>query len=134
MTMKRSIFAGAFVAGALALAGSAFTATSTIDDGAINVGSVSQAVSGANFTNVTHSYTAATDTTTAISAKAEELLSKSAGVVTLSVNGGQAGACTLTWTDADEDGADDGEADFSNIACDIADTANLTSLRFTVNG
>ena len=134
MNMKRSIFAGALVAGVLALAGSAFTATSTIDDGAINVGSVSQTVSGATFTNVNHSYTSATDTTTAISAKAEQLLSTDTGVVTLSVNGGSEQDCTVTWTDLAPLGTDEGAADFSSIACDITDAANVTSLAFTVNG
>lgn len=134
MTMKRSIFAGALVAGALALAGSAFTATSTIDDGDVHVGSVSQTVSGASFTNVTHTYTSATDTTTAISAKAEQLLSTDEGVLTLSVNGGAPQACTVTWTDIAPLGSDEGAGDFSDIACDITDTANVTSLAFTVNG
>ena len=134
MNSKRSIFAGALVAGALALAGSAFTATSTIDQAAMNVGSVSQTVSGATFTNVSHTYTSATDTTTAISAKAEQLLSTAEGVVTLSVNGGSGEPCTVTHTDAAPIGTDDGAGDFSRIACDITDTANLTSLSFTVNG
>ena len=134
MNSKRSIFAGALVAGTLALAGTAFTATSTIDDADMNVGSVSQSVSGATFTNVSHTYTAATDTTTAISAKAEELLSTAEGVVTLSVNGGAGQPCTVTQTDIAPLGTDEGTGDFSSIACDIADQANLTSLSFTVNG
>ena len=134
MKIKRGILAGAVVAGAIAVGGSAFTATSTIDDGAINVGSVSQTVSGATFTNVVHTYTAATDTTTAVSAKAEQLISTATGVVTVSVNGGGAQACTVTWTDVNEDGIDDGVSDFSDVACDITDLANVTSLRFVVNG
>lgn len=126
---------GAIAFGAVVATGSsAFTATSTIDDAAINVGSVAQSVSGATFTNVAHTYTAATDTTTALSAKAEQLLSTTAGVVTVSVNSGAAQACTVTVTDVDEDGVDDGASDFSDIACDIADTANVTSIRFVVNG
>ena len=131
---KRGIFSGALVAGALALAGSAFTATSTIDRAAIHVGSVSQTVSGATFTNVSHTYTSATDTTTAISAKAEQLLSTATGVVTLSVNGGSGQACTVTQTDVAPLGTDEGAGDFSSIACDITDTANVTSVSFTVNG
>ncbi len=74
-------------AGSVVAAGSAFTATSTIDDAAISVGSVVQSVSGATITNVVHSYTEATDTTTAVSAKAEQLLSTSAGVVKIGING-----------------------------------------------
>jgi len=121
-------------AGVVAAAGSAFTATSTIDDSAINVGSVAQTVSGATITNVTHTYTAATDTTTAISAKAEELLSTTAGVVKVSINGGALENCTVTVTDVAPLGTDEGAGDFSNIACDIPDTANVTSVRFVVNG
>lgn len=134
MRFKRGIIAGAAVAWALALTGSAFTATSTIDDSAINVGSVAQTVSGASFTDVVHTYTAAADTTTAISAKAEQLLSTTAGVVTISVNGGAAEDCTITLTDVAPLGTDEGAGDFSSIACDITDTANVTSLRFVVNG
>jgi hypothetical protein len=121
-------------AGVVAAAGSAFTATSTIDDSAINVGSVAQSVSGATITNVTHTYTAATDTTTAISAKAEELLSTSAGVVKIGINSEALQDCTVTQTDIAPIGADGGVADFSTIACDITDTANVTSVRFVVNG
>ena len=134
MKIKRGILAGAVVAGVIAVGGAAFTATSTIDDGAINVGPVSQTVSGATFTNVVHTYTAATDTTTAVSAKAEQLISESDDVVTVSVNGGAAQDCTVAQTDADLDGVDDGGADFSDVECDIADLANVTSLQFVVNG
>lgn len=134
MKLNRSLIAGAAVAGALALTGSAFTATSTIDDGAVNVGSVSQSVSGATFTNVVHSYTSATDTTTALAAKAEQLLSTTAGVVQVSVNGGTPESCTVTVTDVAPLGVDGGADDFSDIACDIADVANVTSVAFTVNG
>jgi hypothetical protein len=121
-------------AGVVAAAGSAFTATSTIDDPAINVGSVVQSVSGATFTNVVHSYTAATDTTTAISAKAEELLSTSAGVVQVSINDGALQDCSVTVTDVAPLGTDEGAGDFSDVTCDITDVANVTSVRFVVNG
>jgi hypothetical protein len=121
-------------AGVIAAGASAFTATSTIDNAAVHVGSVTQSVSGANITNVVHSYTPATDTTTAISAKAEELLPTTAGVVQVSVNGGALEPCTVTQTDANDDGIDDGATDYSDITCDIADTINVTSVRFVVNG
>jgi hypothetical protein len=122
-------------AGVVAAAGSAFTATSTIDDSAINVGSVAQTVSGATITNVTHTYTAATDTTTAISAKAEQLLSTTAGVVKVSINDGALQNCTVTVTDVAPLGTDEGAGDFSDIACDITpDVANVTSVRFVING
>jgi hypothetical protein len=122
------------IAGVIAAGASAFTATSTIDNAAVHVGSVEQSVSGANFTNVVHSYTPATDTTTAISAKAEELLSTTAGVVKISVNGGALEPCTVSQTDANTDGVDDGAMDYSNISCDISDTDDVTSVRFVVNG
>lgn len=134
MKIKHGVIAGAVVAGALALTGSAFTATSTIDDAAVHVGSVSQTVSGATFTNVVHTYTSATDTTTAVSAKAEQLLSTTSGVVTISVNGGAAQSCTVTQTDVAPLGTDEGADDFSSVACNITDVANVTSLAFVVNG
>jgi hypothetical protein len=121
-------------AGVIAAGASAFTATSTLDKTSVHVGSVEQSVSGANFTNVVHSYTPATDTTTAISAKAEELLSETPGVVKISVNGGTPEACTVSQTDAGSDGIDDGAMDYSDVTCDIADTADVTSVRFVVNG
>ncbi len=121
-------------AGLIAAGTSAFTATSTIDASAVHVGSVAQSVSGATITNVVHSYTPESDTTTAISAKAEELLSTAEGVVQVSINGGALEPCTVTQTDADTDGVDDGATDFSDVACDIADTTNVTSIRFVVNG
>lgn len=134
MQKSTKFIAALTVAGFVGLGASAFTATSTIDDPAINVGSVSQSVSGATITNVAHSYTADSDTTTAISAKAEQLLSTAAGVVKVSINGGAAENCTVAVTDVNADGVDDGATDFSDVACDIADTANVTSVRFIVNG
>jgi hypothetical protein len=121
-------------AGVIAAGASAFTATSTIDKAQVHVGSVAQSVSGANITNVVHSYTPATDTTTAISAKAEELLSTTAGAVQVSINGEALEPCTVSQTDADTDGTDDGATDYSDITCDIADTSDVTSVRFVVNG
>jgi hypothetical protein len=114
-------------AGTVAAAGSAFTATSTLDDEAINVGSVVQTVSGADFTNVVHTYTAATDTTTAISAKAVQLLATDA--VKVSINAGPLQDCTVAVTDEDTPGTD-----YSAITCDITDIADVTSVRFVVNG
>lgn len=122
------------VAGVVGMSASAFTATSTIDDAAINVGSVAQSVSGATITNVAHAYTADSDTTTAISAKAEQVLSTATGVVKVSINGGASENCTVTVTDVDADGVDDGATDYSDLSCDITDTANVTSVRFVVNG
>ena len=121
-------------AGLVAAGTSAFTATSTIDDPAINVGSVAQTVSGATITNVVHTYTAATDTTISIAAKAEQLLSTNAGVVKVSINDGALQNCTVAVTDVDLDGVDDGATDYSDLTCDITDTANVTSVRFVVNG
>jgi hypothetical protein len=126
---------GLGMAAVVAAGSSAFTATSTIDQAAVHVGSVAQSVSGATITNVVHAYTPATDTTTAISAKAEELLSTTPGVVQVSINNSPGlQQCTVSQTDVNEDGVDDGVLDFSNIVCDITDTANVTSVRFVVNG
>jgi hypothetical protein len=125
MRKSTRMVGAAAILGIAVAGGSAFTATSTIDDAAINVGSVAQSVSGATFTNVVHTYTAATDTTTAISATAEELLSTTPGVVKVSINGGALQNCTVTSNE---------EAPFSNVACDITDATNVTSIRFVVNG
>ena len=121
-------------AGVIAAGASAFTATSTIDNAAVHVGSVAQSISGATITNVVYSYTPDTDTTTSISAKAEELLPTTAGVVQVSVNGGALEPCTVSPTDANTDGTDDGTTDYSDITCDIANTTNVTNVRFVVNG
>ncbi|MFC5730488.1 MULTISPECIES: hypothetical protein [Nocardioides] len=134
MHQSTRIIAAATAAGFVAFGASAFTATSTVDDAAINVGSVAQTVSGATITNVAHTYTDSTDTTTAISAKAEQLLSTATGVVKVSINSGTAQNCTVTVTDLDLDGVDDGVSDYSDLACDITDVANVTNVRFIVNG
>ena len=131
-TTKLIVALGA--AGVVAAAGSAFTAGSTIDEEGINVGSVSQTVSGANITNVVHAYTAVGDITTSITAKAEELLSDTPGVVKISVNDAALEICTVVVTDVAPLDTDEGAGDYSTITCDIADTANLTSIRFVVNG
>lgn len=132
---KSTKIAGALLGGAaVAGTGWAFTATSTIDDAAINVGSVSQSVSGATITEVVHTYTASNDQTTAITAKAEQLLSTTTGVVKVSINSGTDQNCTVTLTDVDLDGVDDGATDYSTLNCDITDVANVTNVRFIVNG
>jgi hypothetical protein len=125
---------GLGMAAVVAAGSSAFTASSTIDDAAVNVGSVAQSVSGATITNVVHAYTPETDTTTAISAKAEELLSETPGAVKVSINGGALEPCAVSQTDEGAPGVDNGDTDFSNIVCDIVDTVNVTSVRFVVNG
>lgn len=134
MQKSTKFIAAATLAGFVAFGASAFTATSTIDKAAINVGSVSQSVSGATITNVAHTYAESTDTTTAISAKAEQLLSTAAGVVKVSINSGTSQNCTVTLTDVAPLGVDDGPGDFSTLNCDITDVANVTSVRFIVNG
>lgn len=133
MRKNAKLLGAVAVAGLVAATGSAFTATSTIDDAAINVGSVVQSVSGATFTNVVHTYTASTDTTTALSARAAQLLSTTAGVVKVHLNGSataDAAGCTVTHVDTDATVG----VDASDIACNITDTANLTEIRFVVNG
>lgn len=134
MRKSTKFIAAATAGGFVAFGASAFTATSTIDDEAINVGSVTQSISGATITNVVHTYTAGTDTTTALSAKAEQLLSTATGVVKVSINGGTAQNCTVTLTDVAPLGTDEGSSDFSTVNCDITDTANVTSVSFIVNG
>lgn len=130
---KANLFTAVGLVAVVALSGSAFTAESTLDDEAINVGSVAQSVSGATFTNVVHEYTAADDTTTALSGRTAELLSTEAGVVKVFLNASETAdvnGCTATPVDTNADTIDDA----SDVVCDIVDTANLTAIRFVVNG
>ena len=120
------------VAGALVV-GSALTATSTIYDPAVHVGSVSQSVAGVTINDVNYTYTPATDTTTAIDVVAEELLDVRAGAMQVSVNGGGYEDCDApVLTDVNVNGTDDGAMDVSDVHCDVVDTANVTSVRFLV--
>lgn len=117
----------------LAGTGTAFTAASSIDAPAIVVGSVEQQIAGATITDVRHTYSSVLRLTTALTARAEELVSTAPGVVTVEVNGGAAQACTVTHTDLLVPGVDEGP-DYSTFTCDIVDTSVITSLRFVVNG
>ena len=88
---------------------------------------MTQSINGVTITNVVHTYTASTDTTTALSADAAQVLSTTPGVVEVFVNGRTtADACTVTQLGA--------PATSSSIACDIVDTVNVTDIRFVVNG
>jgi hypothetical protein len=132
MRSKRALIGALAVAGALVV-GTAVTATSTIYDGAVHVGSVTQSVAGVTLNDVNYTYTPATDTTTAIDVVTEELLDELAGTLSVSVNGGAYEDCDApVQTDANTNGTDDGAMDFSDVHCDIADTANVTSVRFLV--
>ena len=127
------------VAGLVATTGSAFTATSTIDagDAAINVGSVSQSISGATVLDVSHAYTAGTDTTTSVTLKIDQWIDTTAGVVKVGINGGTpvdcAAATIVNGGTTTTGGADEGTDDHSTVACNV-NTANVTSLQFVVNG
>lgn len=134
MRNSSKLFVAVAAAGLVATAGTAFTATSTIDDAAINVGSVAQSVSGATFTNVVHTYTASTDTTTALSARTAQVLSTATGVVKVYLNNSPTSDVNCTVTQVDTTSPADGTPDVSDVACDITDTVNLTDVRFVVNG
>src|SRR3954467_14968598 len=69
---KHGLLIGAVAAAGALVVGSALTASSTIYDPAVHVGSVAQSVSGVTINDVNYSYTPATDTTTAIDVVAEE--------------------------------------------------------------
>src|SRR3954447_19971390 len=130
---KHGLLIGAVAAAGALVVGSALTASSTIYDPAVHVGSVAQSVSGVTINDVNYSYTPATDTTTAIDVVAEELLDVRAGAMQVSVNGGGYQDCDApVLTDVNSNSVDDGAQDFSDVHCDIVDTPNVTSVRFLV--
>ena len=104
---KSTRFIGALaVAGIIAAAGSAFTATSNIDHGSQHVGAVSQSISGVNVTNVSYTVDSATDTTTGVSFHVAETLD-AWDTVTATISGeGAPATATCTPTDGTPDGTD----------------------------
>jgi hypothetical protein len=133
MRINRGTLAAVGVAGLIAFTGSAFTATSTIDKSDMNVGSVAQSVAGVTVTNVDYAYVPATDTTTAVSATIAQLIDTTAGTVQISVNGKANESCAAA-VHVDTTEPADGTNDVSTVSCDIADTVDVTSVRFVVEG
>jgi hypothetical protein len=66
MRSSTKLFGGLAVAGLIAVAGSAFTATSTIDNANKFVGATSQSVSGVSVSNVSYATDPTTDITSAV--------------------------------------------------------------------
>jgi hypothetical protein len=132
MGSKRVLIGALAVAGALVV-GTAVTATSTIYDGSAHVGSVLQTVAGVTVNDVNYTYVPGTDTTEEIDVVVEQLLDEVAGTLQVSVNaGGYVNCDAPVQTDVNTNGADDGAMDFTDVNCDIADTPNVTSVRFLV--
>jgi hypothetical protein len=132
---KSALIGGAAIIGMLAVGTSALTASSTIYGGgaSVYVGSVVQAVAGVDVLDVNYTYVPATDTTTVVTVVTDQWLAAVNSVLQVSVNGGGYENCGApTDTDADVSTTDDGTMDFSTVVCNIADTANVTSLRFLV--
>ncbi|MBV9099250.1 MAG: hypothetical protein JO079_14455 [Frankiaceae bacterium] len=73
--MSKTKFAVAFAAAGIVAAGaSAFTASSTIDNGNKYVGATGQTISGVHVSNVAYTWNAGNDKTTAVSFHTEEQL------------------------------------------------------------
>jgi hypothetical protein len=136
MRNKRVLIGALGVAGVLGVTASAFTATSTIYDSAVNVGSVTQSQTGITVTDVDYTYDQATDETSAVIVTTSELLDDAAATMKVSVNGGGLQDCdAAAQTDPDNDNVDDGVTDFSVTTCTFgAAVANVTSVQFVVEG
>ena len=86
-------------AGIVAAAGSAFTASSTIDNSNKYVGATSQTISGVHVSNVAYTWDSATDKTSGVSFHTQEVLgSNDTMTVSLTDNNGvpSTGSCTPT--------------------------------------
>jgi hypothetical protein len=117
--MRRSttIVGAIAVAGIVAAAGSAFTATSTIDHATKTVGATGQTISGVDVTGVTYTWDSATDDTSGVDFTIGAALGVNDNLAV--ALDGQAGACTVTGT---------------AVACTWATPVhNATSLSIVVN-
>lgn len=74
---KRNVLAAVAAAGVIAAAGSAFTATSTIDEQSKTVGATSQSISGVAVTNVSYDWDSTNDTTNGVAFTIDKALSPS---------------------------------------------------------
>jgi hypothetical protein len=89
-----TLFGAVAVAALVAAGGSAFTATSTIDQAAKHVGATSQSISGVAVTGVSYTWDSATDATSGVDFTIGSALGTN-DTLTVSLNG-TAGACTVT--------------------------------------
>jgi hypothetical protein len=96
MRTSTTLFGAIAVAAAVAAAGSAFTATSTIDHASKHVGATSQSISGVAVTNVSYTWDSATDATSGVDFSIAAPLGTN-DTLTVSLNG-TAGDCTVTVT------------------------------------
>jgi hypothetical protein len=117
-----SKFLGALaVAGLVAVGGSAFTATSSIDSSQKYVGAVGQTISGVTVTSVKYTVGAG-DTTTAVDFDVAEVLG-AGDTVSAALNGGTPEVCAQTAVPPT------GTQLSTHLACDFgAGVANVTSL------
>jgi hypothetical protein len=86
MRSSTKLFGALTISGLIAVAGSAFTATSTIDVASQHVGATSQSVSGVSVSNVSYSTDPATDVTSAVSFHVTEDLT-AADTITATITG-----------------------------------------------
>jgi hypothetical protein len=91
MRSSTKLFGGLAVAGLIAVAGSAFTATSTIDQANKFVGATSQSVSGVDVNNVSYTTDPATDVTSAVAFHVTQTLT-AADTITATITGTTTGA------------------------------------------
>lgn len=89
---KRNVFAAVAFAGLVAATGSAFTATSTIDEGTKTVGATSQSISGVAVSNVSYTWDSSNDTTSGVDFTIGSVLGAN-DTLTVSLNGTN-GSCT----------------------------------------
>lgn len=91
MRSSTKLFGALAISGLVAVAGSAFTATSTIDAAKQHVGATSQTVSGVSVANVSYTTDAGTDVTSAVSFHVTQDLT-AADTVTATLTGTTTGA------------------------------------------
>lgn len=96
MRSSTKLFGGLAVAGLIAVAGSAFTATSTIDQANKFVGATSQSVSGVTVSNVSYT-TDSSDVTSAVTFHVTQTLS-AADTITATITGTTTGASPAAGT------------------------------------
>ncbi|WP_022887207.1 hypothetical protein [Glaciibacter superstes] len=117
------------IAGLVAVAGTAFTATSTIDQANKIVGSTNQTISGVSVSSVEYTTDATTDTTTAVAFHVAEDLATTPATITASIGDGTttqaATNCTQTAVAASVDPVVPASTD---VVCTFAGLVNVIRL------
>jgi hypothetical protein len=123
MRKSTRFISGLAMAGIVAAGGSAFTAQSNFKHEDHYVGAASQRISGVHVNNVQYTFTAATDTTTAVAFNIDENLADGETVTATISDGTPAHDLTIPCT------APDGSEDGTNLVCNFGDgLAGVTQL------